>query len=191
MHGRLLGARGPAVDADVLGDRLLGRVGAHALVGGDQPAGAFGARLGVDRFALAAGLVAHAVPGGSGHVGHLLGEPLVQGLAVVLLGRRGAVLGHAQGFLRRGVALVERLVVGPLVDGVLEVEGRGVLLLLVVPGGLVGVVGHRVRAHRCLPLALRRLGGLGVRFAFPVTRSLTRSGRVVFTRAARRARSDR
>src|SRR5690606_7652374 len=113
---------------------------AHALVRGDQAPGPAGARLRVDRLALAAGQVAHPVPGLTGGVRHLLRQPLVEALAVVLLGGGGAVLGHAQRFLRRGVALVEGLVVGALAEGVLHVQRRRVLLLLLASGGLVGVV---------------------------------------------------
>lgn len=97
------------------------------------------------------GGVPHAVPAGHGGVGHFLGQPLVQALALVLFGGRGAVPGHAERLLRRGVALVQDVVIGPFVDGVLPVEGRGVLLLLVASGGLVHVVRHRIGAHGVLP----------------------------------------
>ncbi|CAM5734054.1 Glyoxylate/hydroxypyruvate reductase B [Streptomyces hirsutus] len=46
---------------------------------------------------------AHTVPGGHLHVGNLLSQPLVEGLALVLLGCRSAGLGDAQRLFGRGV----------------------------------------------------------------------------------------
>ena len=94
MHSGFLGARGGPGDADVERDLVLLVVRADAAVLGDQPAGA---GVGLIKGLSGAGLLLE-------DVGLLLGQQLVEGLALALLERRGAVPGVVWLAVRRRVA---------------------------------------------------------------------------------------
>jgi hypothetical protein len=141
VHGGLLGRRGAVVDADVGAERLVVLVGAEALVLGDQAART---RVLVVAAAGQLVLVGVGVVLVGADVGLLLGEALVEGLALRLLGRRGAEPVGARPAVGRLVAHVERLTGGVVLEGVRRVEQAGVLLRARPVVVNLITVGHRL-----------------------------------------------
>nr|BBJ55737.1 hypothetical protein SAVMC3_83660 [Streptomyces avermitilis] len=145
MDGRLLRGSRAAVDADVLGEQILLRVVlgeqvllrllAYTLVEGDETARRLVADLVVEGLSLAVAQVTRIV-GVRGipellqrRIGPLLGQPVVQALALPLLARGRALVLDAERTLGRRPSLVVR-VRSAVAEGVLRVEDALVLPVL-------------------------------------------------------------
>lgn len=114
--------------------------------GATSLAGAAVADLVVEQFPVGV-VVADVVAVRGGRIGQFLGEPLVEGLARLALGRRHPDVVHRPGTLGRGPAAVERIVDAVVFQCVLGVEHTRVLPDIHGIGiGLVDVVPPAVDA---------------------------------------------